>query len=132
MRPVAPASYAGENSARRIVILGAYGLLGHKLLQTWQHLLPATTTIVGTVRHGSQARALRALPGLVSTARVRSGVDALQFDTVEALLLEEQPHIVINCVAVLAPPTDDAAQVLFRSASPHSQTIWLSASLGAG
>jgi dTDP-4-dehydrorhamnose reductase len=112
MRPLKPLYASDKSGGLRVVIFGAYGLLGHKLLQTWQELLPTNSTIVGAVRHEWQARALRALPNLITTARVRSGVDALHFETVDALLREERPHIVVNCIVALALPADDAAKVL--------------------
>lgn len=77
----------------RILILGATGMLGHKL---WQLMPQRFADTYATVR----ARPL--LPGsrLFEDKRVIAGVDCTDFPSVAAVLDRIAPQVIVNCVAV--------------------------------
>ena len=77
----------------RILILGATGMLGHKL---WQLLPQRFADTYATVR----VRPL--LPGsrLFEDERVIAGVDCTDFPAVAGVLARIEPQVVVNCVAL--------------------------------
>jgi dTDP-4-dehydrorhamnose reductase len=81
----------------RIVVLGASGMLGHKLLQT----LHPRFEVFATVRSDESMRTcLNALPGF-PPSHFRSGVDALDFAAVRRTIAELQPQVIVNCIGVV-------------------------------
>jgi len=98
----------GEDRAptERVLVLGASGMLGHALLHELTTALP-DATVSGTVR---------SLEGLPAPFRERFAdrlvpeVDVLSFDTVEAVIEQLRPTVVVNAVGVIkqAPGVDDA------------------------
>jgi len=81
----------------KVVILGAGGMLGHKIFQTLIPIFPETiATIRGTVSEPPFCR----IP-LFQEESVIEGVDAMDFGRLERLLREMRPQVVINCVGVI-------------------------------
>jgi dTDP-4-dehydrorhamnose reductase len=76
----------------RVLVLGAAGMLGHKLLQ---HLSPVFDT-VGTVRGDASAR-----PKALESYQLRGGVAATDLPSVARALDEVKPHVVANCIGVV-------------------------------
>jgi dTDP-4-dehydrorhamnose reductase len=104
----------------RVLILGATGMLGHKL---WQTLPGRFADIHATVR--SRPR----LPGctLFDSARVIDGVDAADFRTVAAVLDRLGPQAIINCVAVTKRRQASGAAVAsiaLNALLPHQLAAW--------
>lgn len=82
--------------AKKVLILGGTGMLGHILLR--QLSTKPDLDVYATVR------SLRGLPeNYVSRykAKIRSDVDADNFDTVIRALASTQPDIVINCIGLI-------------------------------
>jgi len=99
----------------RILVLGATGMLGHKL---WQELAPRFDTYA-TIR-GSFADV--ACWGLFEEPRTCCGVDAMDFATVEAALREVRPDAVVNCVGLVkqhAQARDPVPCVALNALFPH-------------
>jgi dTDP-4-dehydrorhamnose reductase len=102
------------SSDPRILVLGATGMLGHKL---WQVLSPRFDTQV-TVR----ADDVSGLDGLLDPGRTRTGVSAERFDTVERAVSETRPDVVVNCIGVVkqaAAARDPIPSITINSLFPH-------------
>jgi dTDP-4-dehydrorhamnose reductase len=99
----------------RVLILGAGGMLGHKLVQrlgdgfeTW-----------GTLRGGVESFARHRL---IDASRIVTGVDALNFDSVIRALASVRPEVVINCIGLikqLPTATDPVLNLRINSLLPH-------------
>lgn len=74
----------------RVLVLGATGMLGHRLARD----LSRHFDVIGAVR---RREVLPALSGL----RIAHGLDAAQPETVRALLREQAPAAVLNCVGIV-------------------------------
>jgi len=110
----------------RILILGATGMLGHKL---WQTLSPAHD-VVATVRCGVEEAAAH---GLFDPARLIGGVDAMRFETVERAVRETAPQVVVNAIGLIKQidaARDPVACITLNALLPH-QLATLCANLGA-
>ncbi len=77
----------------RIVVLGAAGMLGHKVCA---ELARRGHAVVGTVR-----RPPPRLPALLPGVELRGGLDVLEEGSVERLVAELRPEVVINAVGVV-------------------------------
>ena len=77
-----------------MLVLGAGGMLGHKLVQR----LGARFECRGTVR---SAAADYEQFGIIDTSRLIGGVDAANFETVLAAIGRVRPSVVINCIGIL-------------------------------
>jgi dTDP-4-dehydrorhamnose reductase len=78
----------------RVLILGANGMLGHKLFQ----LLGTQYDVWGTVRSGPENYRQY---GIFDTSRLISGVDALDIDSVMRAFAHVHPDYVINCIGIV-------------------------------
>jgi len=99
----------------RILILGAAGMLGHKLWQVYRNRFDTW----GTVRSSYRAYARY---DLFDSQRLLGGVDAFNFDTVVRALATVQPDAVINCIGIIKQlPTakDPIATLTVNSLFPH-------------
>lgn len=86
----------------RALVLGAGGMLGHKL---WQRLQPVMDT-------WATVRTRAGLPGeLFDSPRVLEGVDAFAFETVDAALRRVRPTVVVNCVGIVKQRAEAKAPV---------------------
>lgn len=91
------------------MILGATGMLGHKLV----HVLSSEFQVVGTVRRD-------VAPPELDGYQIRHGVHADRFDTVQEALNAESPDLVVNCIGLikqLKPSRLD--QLLINSVFPQ-------------
>lgn len=77
----------------RVLVLGASGMLGHKLLST----LAGTMDAIGTVRGEPAAYSDTLLAGLP----LMGGVDAENFSTVAAAIRQSKPDVVLNGIGVI-------------------------------
>lgn len=97
----------------RALVLGAGGMLGHKL---WQRLQPAMET-------WATVRTRAGLPGeLFDSPRVLEGVDAFAFESVDAALQRVRPTVVINCVGIVkqrAEATAPVPSITINALLPH-------------
>jgi dTDP-4-dehydrorhamnose reductase len=99
----------------RVLVLGASGMLGHKLLQR----LRGKFEIAGTIRSAAPDRVVReALPGL----KLYAAVDAAEPDTIARAIDDCRPAAVVNCIGIVkqAPEAHDAMpSISVNSLLPH-------------
>ncbi len=100
----------------KIVVLGAGGMLGRRLLQ----LLPTFGhEVVGTVRAEVDGRRTS---GGADAARIVGGVSAESEDAVQRVLDDERPDVVVNCIGVvkqLASAKDPLVSIPINALFPH-------------
>jgi dTDP-4-dehydrorhamnose reductase len=99
----------------KILVLGAGGMLGHKLIRT----LPADWEVRGTVRSPA---ADYARYGLFNEARLVSEVEASDFDSVRRAITQVAPDWVINCIGIikqLEAAKDPLISLEINSLLPH-------------
>lgn len=99
----------------RVLILGAAGMLGHKLCQRYQHRFDTWAT----VRSGARELAAR---DILAADRLISGVDAADFDSIVRAMAHVRPEVVINCVGIIKQlPTakDPIVSIAINSLFPH-------------
>lgn len=78
----------------RVLVLGAAGMLGHKVLQR----LGAGIEAAGAVRkEDPQIEELASLTG----ATIHAGMDATNFSTVARVMAVASPDVIVNCVGVI-------------------------------
>lgn len=97
--------------AMRVLILGAGGMLGHKVWQIFRDRFDCYAAV----------RTRLPLP-LFDGDRVVEGFEAADFDGVRRLIAEVRPEIVVNCVGVvkqLAAAHDPIASITLNSLFPH-------------
>lgn len=102
-------------TAPRVLILGASGMLGHKL---WQ-VLSERTDAYATLRT-SDHRAARL--GLLDPARTVLDVTAHSFETIERAVASVQPQVVVNCIGIVKQVReahDPIASISINSLFPH-------------
>jgi dTDP-4-dehydrorhamnose reductase len=99
----------------KILILGAKGMLGHKLMQ----MLFPRHDILGTVRKSEEAQALsRRLGGLP----IVGGIDTDAVESVSRLIDQFRPQALVNCVGIvkqLEAANDPIACITTNSLLPH-------------
>jgi len=78
----------------RILVLGAGGMLGHKLLG----YLQTDHEAWGTVRRSASSYERY---GVFDTSRLVSGVDAASLDTVIGAMAKVRPECVVNCIGII-------------------------------
>jgi dTDP-4-dehydrorhamnose reductase len=86
----------------RILIFGADGMLGHKILQ----MLSSRFETFGTFR--DQSNIFDLYPAITDINRIRFffRVDANNLNAVEKVIVEVQPQIVINCIGIVKQRED--------------------------
>lgn len=99
----------------KVLVLGAAGMLGHKMLQR----LSLRFETVGTVR--GEANPYRHFPALAS-ATLLGGVSADDLPSVAGALERVKPQAVINCIGIvkqLKESKDPIASIQINSLFPH-------------
>jgi len=108
----------------RILILGAAGMLGHKLCQQLgQRFADVHATIRGPV---ADARHI----DLLGKTQLIGGIDAMDFGCVRQALDRLGPQVVINCIAVTkrrAVADDALISIELNAALPHRLAAWATA-----
>lgn len=99
----------------KILVVGAGGMMGHRLLQ----LLSSQHEVTGTVRPsvGYFAR----FDGL-DTSRLIGGMDVNNFDGMIEVISRVRPHFIVNCVGIikqLEASTDPLISIRINSYFPH-------------
>lgn len=95
----------------KIVVLGAGGMLGHKMFQQLQSAFPAT---LGITRGGPISCAY---PGAILT-----GVDAGDFEALAGTLRVIRPDYVVNCIGIVkqrAEAEDPIKAIAINALLPH-------------
>jgi dTDP-4-dehydrorhamnose reductase len=99
----------------KVLILGASGMLGHRLAID----LSREFDVVGAIRAG--ARDDSALQPL-HDCRLVSGLDAMRIDSAVAMIERECPDVVINCVGIvkqLKEAKDPIPSIVVNALFPH-------------
>jgi dTDP-4-dehydrorhamnose reductase len=81
----------------RILVLGAAGMLGHKMFQ----LLGAEFADVWGTMRGTKADAPFSKIELLQTDRILDDFDASDWPAARAKIAELKPHVVVNCIGVI-------------------------------
>lgn len=81
----------------RIVLLGATGMLGHKIFQGLELQFPG---IRATMRGALTSGALRHVT-LLNRGNVIEGVDVMDFESLRKVLEEVRPEVVVNAVGMI-------------------------------
>lgn len=81
----------------KILVLGASGMLGHKMFQTLRQRFPET---YGTIRGSLTDETIRNVD-LFQHGHIIEGMDAGDFTAVESFLRLRQPQVLINCVGIV-------------------------------
>lgn len=100
-----------------VAVLGATGMLGHKLFQRLRERWPTTAI---TRKRPTEAP-LDRIP-LFQGADVISGVDVLEFERVNAVLTELRPDVLVNCVGVIKQRSEAKSaipSIAVNSLLPH-------------
>lgn len=108
-------SHAGNRIMTRIVVLGAGGMLGHKVCQRLRE-----HDVTGVVR--KSASAYKAFREIFDRVSLVGNVDVLKDGQLESVLLDMNPQIVVNCVGVVKqlPEAEDALlSVATNALLPH-------------
>ncbi|MDP2173419.1 MAG: SDR family oxidoreductase [Candidatus Cloacimonadaceae bacterium] len=106
----------------RILILGATGLIGHKL---WEKLPQRFDDVFCTIRRD---KADLTQVGIYDSSRVIDKVDILRFDALEGLLQAINPDVVINCVGITKRKreiNDIEYAIRVNSLFPHQLALWV-------
>ena len=99
----------------RVLILGAAGMLGHKLCQMLSARFDTFATLRGLPRDLARY-------GLIEPARLLGGVDAADFDSIVRAVAQVGPAAVINCIGIIKQlPTakDPIVSIAANSLLPH-------------
>ncbi|MEZ4733817.1 MAG: SDR family oxidoreductase [Caldilineaceae bacterium] len=99
----------------RVLILGAAGMLGHKLCQVYRDRFDTWAT----VRERSERYVQY---DLLPSERFISNVDAFKFDTIVQAFAIAQPQVVINCIGIikqLSTAKDPVISLTINSLLPH-------------
>lgn len=110
----------------KVMLLGAGGMLGHKLLQIFRTRFP---DILCTLR-GRRGQGPLAKVALFEGDDVIEGVDAMDFDALRSLLADHQPEVIVNCVGVIKQrETAKVAipSIKINSLLPHELASWATA-----
>jgi len=78
----------------RVLILGAAGMLGHKLWQIFQERFDTWATVRSGYSQYTHC-------DLFGSERLIDGVDVFDFDTVVQVFAKVRPQIVVNCIGVV-------------------------------
>ena len=103
----------------KVLVLGASGMLGHKLYQT---LSESEHQVFGTLR-----RPLLEIPHMGPPGRghMLEGVDVRVADTVQRALLDARPQVVVNCIGLIKPRSKVSATTIeINSLFPHRLAQW--------
>jgi dTDP-4-dehydrorhamnose reductase len=107
----------------RIVVLGAAGMLGHKIFQALRERYPGT---IATAREDLSASPFDRV-SLFRGGDVHSGVDVTDFETLRKLLAEFQPDYTVNCVGIIKQREEAMAaipSITINALLPHVLCEW--------
>lgn len=105
-------------SGPKIFVLGANGMLGHKMFQV---LSGSFDDVTGTIR-GRRDDSEFAEIALLQSARILEGVDALRDDSLFSMLRSKKPAIVVNCIGAIKQRSsahDPMTSIKINSLLPH-------------
>jgi dTDP-4-dehydrorhamnose reductase len=104
--------------AIKIAVLGAAGMLGHKMFQRLRAAFPGT---VASMRKQAACPPFNRID-LLQGADVCSGIDAMDFGSLNAWLSGIRPDYIVNCIGVIKqrPQAQDAiTSIAINALLPH-------------
>jgi len=110
----------------RIVVLGANGMLGHKMFHTLRAQFPET---VGTLR-GAPRGITRSFVKQYPTDAFCIGLDAMETKDFRNFLSKLRPDYIVNCIGIIKqlPVAKEAIpSIMINSLLPHQLAEWASA-----
>jgi dTDP-4-dehydrorhamnose reductase len=114
----------GSASDMKILVLGAEGMLGHKVLQTLSAI--AGVQVIGSIRGKLSDPFYAGIP-LFSNEGTVENVDVMQLEALQGLLERIRPSFVINCVGIIKQ-RDSALlpipSITLNSLLPHLLADW--------
>lgn len=110
----------------KVLVLGASGMLGHKMYQGLRTIFPSTTAIM---------RRRKTTPpfchiDLFQGSDVCDGIDCLDTDVLHHALAGVEPDFIVNCVGIIKqrPQANDAvASLAINALLPHRLAAWADA-----
>jgi dTDP-4-dehydrorhamnose reductase len=99
----------------RVLVLGAAGMLGHKLCQLYRDRYELWATVRSSYRDYAPY-------GFLDPQRTLGGVDASDFDSMVRAVADVQPQVVINCIGIikqLKAAKDPIVSLSINSLLPH-------------
>ena len=105
----------------RIVVLGASGLIGHKLFQTFTDRFEHCFAVLHRDRN------VFADCGLFESDKVIDNVDAMDFDHLKGILHAVDPDVILNCVGITKrkPAVNNPIEAITtNSLLPHRLADW--------
>jgi dTDP-4-dehydrorhamnose reductase len=102
----------------KILVLGASGMLGHKVFQALRQRFPET---YGTIRGGVSDLAISQI-NLFQHGHIIEEMDAADFPALKTFLRLRQPEVVVNCVGVVKQRNaakDAVTCITINSLLPH-------------
>lgn len=99
----------------KVLVIGASGMLGHKLVQAWNERFEVWTTLKGHFKDYEKY-------GIFDKKRTLDLIDAEKFETVEKALLEIRPQVIFNAVGIIkqVPTSKNVIKTLtINSIFPH-------------
>lgn len=101
----------------RVLVLGGTGMLGHTLFERLSDR--SDLEVLTTVR---DAAPLEGRPGPDRRRSIHPGVDALRFETIERVMAEVRPAVVINAIGIVKQvpaAADPVASIEINARLPH-------------
>jgi dTDP-4-dehydrorhamnose reductase len=108
-----------QRPARSALVLGATGMLGHKLVQ---RLASRGLSVFGTIRASSVPDTPAARAALDTATRILPEVDVLQDGPLEAAIQAANPDVVVNAVGVIKQidtAKDPVTSIATNALLPH-------------
>jgi len=108
----------------KITVLGASGMLGHKMVQRLRSVFPSTTTAI--MRRTKTAPPFCRID-LFHGSDVCDGVDCMDADLLHRTLTGIQPDFIVNCVGIIKqrPQANEAAaSIAINALLPHQLAAW--------
>jgi dTDP-4-dehydrorhamnose reductase len=102
--------------SKNVVVLGASGMLGHKMLQTLSHKFET----VGTLRRPYKSQ-------ILEMYSLYDNVDVSDFLSVETTLNKIEPDVIVNCIGIIKqlPESNDWNKSFsINSEFPHKLSIY--------
>lgn len=78
----------------RVLVLGATGMLGHKLVQQWRGRFEVWAAIRGRFADYEKYE-------IFDKARTVEGIDAMDFATIEVAIKKVKPDVVVNAIGII-------------------------------
>lgn len=102
----------------KVVVLGAAGMLGHKMFQRLQECFPGTVGLMRERPEWPQFSRVDLLQG----NDIVPGIDVMDFEGLAARLAEFRPDFIVNCIGIIkqrAETNDAVVSISINSLLPH-------------